>query len=246
MKIIKAFWENRNLNRDAYEIILERRDLKDFKQTLKVIHEQNFSGAYVVIKMPVGNLQALHKLEDEGFRFMETQFHIKDYFEPKETSEDISEFMQEAERVVVSKDKKEWERIISKITPDMFDTDRISLDPYFGKEIACKRYQNWCLDLYNNPNSWMWVMKVREDEVAFGINIRNEEKQIDEGILGGVFAEFKHIGYGLSLSGDRSSVKLKTVISSNNLPMLRIYQHFGKIIIKEMYVLRKLYEENKK
>lgn len=245
MKIIKATWENRNLGRDAYEITLDRKDLKDFDTTLQEIRAQDFTGAYVVVKMPVGDLKAMHALEDDGFRFMETQFYITDYFKPKETPDERVDLMKNAERIIIPKDKKEWERVISKITPDMFDTDRISLDPLLGKEIACKRYQNWCRDLFNNPNSWMWVMKVDGQEVSFGLNIRDEEKQMDDGILGGVFAEFKNEGYGIFQACDKaeSKTKVKTAVSSNNPPMLRIYQHFGKIITKELYVLRKVFEE---
>ena len=244
MKIIKATWENRNLGCDAYEITLDRKDLKNFDAVLDEIHTQDFAGAYVTLKMPVGDLKALHALEDDGFRFMETQFHTADYFEPKETLDEAADLMKNAERTVIPKDRAEWERIISKITPDMFDTDRISLDPLLGKEIACKRYQNWCRDLFDNPNSWMWVMRVDGQEVSFAVNIRDTEKQTDDGILGGVFAEFKNQGYGIFQSGDlNSKTKGKTVVSSNNTPILRIYQHFGKIITKELYVLRKIYED---
>ena len=246
MKIIKATWENRNLGCDAYEITLDRKDLKNFDAVLDEIHTQDFAGAYVTLKMPVGDLKALHALEDDGFRFMETQFHIADYFEPKETPDEAADLMKNAERIVIPKDRAEWERIISKITPDMFDTDRISLDPLLGKEMACKRYQNWCRDLFDNPNSWMWVMKVDGQEVSFGLNVRDAEKQTDDGILGGVFAKFKNIGYGIFQSGELNrKTKGKTIVSSNNTAMLRIYQHFGKIITKEMYVLRKIYEERK-
>lgn len=245
MKIIKATWENRNLGCDAYEITLDRKDLKNFDAVLDEIHTQDFAGAYVTLKMPVGDLKALHALEDDGFRFMETQFHTADYFEPKETPDEAADLMKNAERTVIPKDRAEWERIISKITPDMFDTDRISLDPLLGKEMACKRYQNWCRDLFDNPNSWMWVMKVDGQEVSFGLNVRDAEKQTDDGILGGVFAEFKNEGYGIFQSCDKekSKTKCKTVVSSNNPAMLRIYQHFGRIITKELYVLRKIYEE---
>lgn len=245
MKIIKETWENRNLGRDAYEITLNRKDLKDFDTTLKEIRAQDFAGAYVVVKMPVGDLKALHALEDDGFRFIETQFHIADYFEPKETPDETADLMKNAERITIPKEKAEWERVISKITPDMFDTDRISLDPFLGKEMACKRYQNWCRDLFENPNSWMWVMRVDGKEVSFGLNVRDEEKQTDDGILGGVFAEFKNEGYGIFQSCDKekTDAKVKTAVSSNNPAMLRIYQHFGKIITKELYVLRKIYEE---
>ena len=77
MKIINATWEKRNLGCDAYEIQIERKDLKNFSSIMSDLKKQDFSGAYVTVKMPVGNLEALHALEDDGFRFMETQYKIK-------------------------------------------------------------------------------------------------------------------------------------------------------------------------
>ena len=114
MKIIKATWENRNLGRNAYEITLNRKDLKDFDTTLKEIRAQDFAGAYVVVKMPVGDLKTLHALEDDGFRFVETQFCLADYFEPKETSEQTADLMKNAERVILPKNKNEWEMTYAK------------------------------------------------------------------------------------------------------------------------------------
>ena len=77
MKIIKATWENRNLGCDAYEIKIEWKDFKNFQEVIDELKRQDFSGAYVTVKMPVGNLKTLHALEDAGFRFMETQFSLK-------------------------------------------------------------------------------------------------------------------------------------------------------------------------
>lgn len=54
MKIINATWEKRNLGCDAYEIQIERKDFDNFDAVCDEIEKQDFSGAYVVIKMPVG------------------------------------------------------------------------------------------------------------------------------------------------------------------------------------------------
>ena len=90
MKIVKAVWEKRNLGYDAYEIVLDKRDLKKGAESiLEDLRAQNFYHAYVTIKMPVGNLNVLHALEDVGFRFMETQLYLKDHFAPLETTDQI-------------------------------------------------------------------------------------------------------------------------------------------------------------
>ncbi len=247
MKIVKAVWENRNLGCDAYEITLDRRDLRDFKGAMDTIHAQRFEDAYVVVKLPVGNLEILHALEDDGFRFIETQLYMVDHFTPMEEPAEVQEWLHTTRREIVPKQKKSWERVINRITPGMFDTDRFSLDPAFGKEVACLRYQNWCRDLFDDPHSWMWILKVDGEEVSFGVNVRDKERQIDDGILGGVFEKFQGMGYGIFqiLDVEAPTARTKTVVSSNNLSMLRIYQKYGRIIYKELYVLRKIFTNNR-
>ena len=249
MKIVKAVWEKRNLGYDAYEIVLDKRDLKKGAESiLEDLRAQNFYHAYVTIKMPVGNLNVLHALEDVGFRFMETQLYLKDHFAPLETPDQIKEWMNGAERVTVEKTCAAWGRVIDKITPGMFSTDRVSLDPLLGMDVACIRYKNWCWDLFEKPNSWMWLLKVNDKEISFGINVRDEKTGVEDGILGGVFSEHQGEGYGVFqiLDTVRSVEGPKTVVSSNNNSMLRIYQNYGRIIYKELYVLRKVYSKEDK
>ncbi len=244
MKIIEATWEKRNLGYDAYEIELDRKDLRDFGAVCQEIRNRNFTNAYVVIKMPVGDLKALHALEDDGFRFMEAQLSLVDHFTPIESEAQQQNQIENVERVILPKQKEEWERVILKITPGMFDTDRISLDPKLGTEVSCKRYQNWCRDLFNKPNTQMSVMKVDGQEVCLSVESYDAEKNATDSILGGVFEEFKGCGYGVLMmyghSQDTSIVK--TAVSTNNLPVLKAHQHYGRVVYKEMYVLRKIYE----
>ena len=75
---------------------------------------------------------------------METQLYLKDHFAPLETPDQIKEWMNGAERVTVEKTCAAWGRVIDKITPGMFSTDRVSLDPLLGMDVACIRYKNWC------------------------------------------------------------------------------------------------------
>ena len=244
MTIVEATWEKRNFGMDAYEISLDKKDLRNFNQIFKEIQNQNFKNAYVVIKMPVGNLKALHALEDDGYRFLETQLYLIDYFEPKELELEILSNNTKDEQITIDevpKIREKWEEIIQMITPGTFDTDRVSLDLMLGEYIACKRYQNWCRDLFDNPNSIMYVRKVNDEICGFGIDIINKQTGEIDGLLGAIFKNYKQTGIGASWISDKTNNK-KTAISSNNLSVTKIHQLSGRVIYKMRYVLRKKYD----
>ena len=94
----------------------------------------------------------------------------------------------------------------------------------------------------------MWLLLAEDREISFGINIYDEKTGVENGILGGVFPEYQGEGYGIFqiLGATRSAKNNRTVVSSNNFSMLRIYQHYGMILYKECYVLRKLYSKRDK
>ena len=77
-----ASWERRNLGCDAWEIELTAADAADLDATLGALHDPSFAGCYVVVKIPVGFIRLLHALEDDGFRFVESQLRLRDVLEP--------------------------------------------------------------------------------------------------------------------------------------------------------------------
>ena len=246
MKIIDASpWEMRNLRMNAWEVTLDRSDLTDVLTTIEKLHDSRFDGAYVCIKVPVGNLRIVHALEDDGFRFVETQISLVDTFEPSSVLNYAGELGGRIGTRVVPKVREEWERVIVRITPGMFDTDRIALDPAFGEDVSCRRYQNWCRDLFDNPDSRMVVTTLDDDDAAFGVHLVKENGDY-QGVLGGVFAEFKSSGLGAILIPDaknrKSGEKQRTVVSSNNISVFRLHQNSGRTVYKELYVLRKIYK----
>ncbi len=252
MKIINAVWEKRNLGCDAYEITLDNKDLKDFETTLKQIREQNFSNSYVVIKMPVGNLRALHALEDEGFRFMEVSFNIGRSLENYTAPEILELNDTSLIREEISKEKIKWEKIVNLITPDMFTTDRIYLDSLLASGTSCKRYQNWIMDLCEKDGFHLYAYKRDKDIIGYGVDFLDNNKKVVHGILGGIFAPFKNEGLGCYLwhadleAQSRDGYKeTKTTISSNNAAIMRLYMAFDYKIQKQTYVLRKMYKGEK-
>jgi len=246
MRIIDATsWERRNLERNAFEVELGRDDFRDIRGLLDALNDPRFSGAYVCVKLPTGNLEVLHALEDAGFRFLESQFELVDHFNVDELADRLHQLKLDLDAEVVPKDKAQWQRVLSRITPGMFLTDRIALDPLFGPEIACKRYVNWCWDLYENPDSQMTVYKCQGLEIAFNLLVYDNKRGTNDGVLGGVFEEFQDGGFGAAVVldeiGRRKFGKRKTHVSSNNLPVLRLHQRCGRIMTNEVYVLRKVY-----
>lgn len=243
MKITKATWEKRNFGMDVYEIFLDKKDLRNFDEVFQEIKDQGFQKAYVVIKMPVGNLKALHALEDDGYRFLETQLYLNDYFQPKDLELDIIRNEIICNNLTIEqipKIREKWEEIIQKITPGTFDTDRVSLDPILGEEIASKRYQNWCRDLFDDLNSIMYVRKINGEIYGFGIDVVDKTGSI-AGVLGAIFPSYRTTFLGISWI-DNYAGNVKTAVSSNNPSVTKIHQHNGRIIYKMRYVLRKKYD----
>ena len=244
MKIVEAKWDRRNFGRNAWEVTLGREDMADVEKTRAALRDGRFAGAYVCVKMPVGNLKLLHALEDDGFRFLETQFSLIEKFNADDMMDLCEKASEQVKILIVEKDRAAWERVISKIEPAMFDTDRISLDPLLGPEVACTRYRNWVRDLFDDPRSYLSVMVLDGEEIAFGVDIVDGGTR--RGILGGIFPKFKYAGYGMTLmAGPRVKTHtLRAEVSSNNPYVLRVHQNFGRVIYKELYVLRKFMPES--
>ena len=243
MKIVHAIWERRNLGMDAWEIVLERSDLNAIGKVMSKLADERYAGAYVCVKVPMGNVAVIHTLEDAGFRFLEMQHLLIQSLQPAEMLSEAPTEMPCCETRQVPKVREQWEAVISQITPGMFDTDRFALDPAFGMEVSCRRYQNWCRDLYEDENTALFVTICDGRQVAFSIDRTKNGRT--QGVLGGVFAPYKNIGLGggwMAAGAPHEMRKRRTVVSSNNLPVLRLHQCCGMTIFNEFYVLRKIYE----
>lgn len=244
VKTVHAVWERKNLGRDAWEVTLDKKDMADVQSVIGALHDPQFDGCYVCVKLPVGNLRMVHALEDDGFRFLETQLHLVEALEPS----DVMRYGASADHIpveerVVPKTREAWGAIIEKITPGMFDTDRIALDPAFGPDVACQRYRNWCWDLFENPRSAMSVSSCEGEDVSFGIALHDPATGICDSVIGGNFSRSKDFGLGALVNSKAhfTGRVFKTAVSSNNLPMFRIHQNLGRIVRNEQYVFRKLY-----
>ena len=67
MKIVKAYWEKRNIKKNCLEITVEENDThENVLKKLKLVKAD-----YKVIKIPTNNVKLLFDLQKTGFLFIE-------------------------------------------------------------------------------------------------------------------------------------------------------------------------------
>ena len=243
MKVIDAVWEKRNLGVNTLEIEIEDSDFTIHKNDIKkrilnCIDESKYQ--YYVLKFDTRN-NSLYTLMDElGFHFVEAQFDFsiykKDYLSVDHSK--IERF--NSLEVNEYNDEKYYDFIISKINEGIFATDRIALDPYFGKQVSNMRYANWVRDLIGKDGYSIYIATYDGKEVGFSLN-----KYIDKtcyGLLGGLFQEYQSSGLGLFLHYvDLNKVfekydVMKTTLSSNNIKVINLWQYFSAKMSRIRYV----------
>ena len=63
MKIVKAYWEKRNIKKNCFEITVDENDTHEYVlKKLKLV-----KGDYKVIKIPTNNVKLLFALQKRGF-----------------------------------------------------------------------------------------------------------------------------------------------------------------------------------
>lgn len=251
MKIVEATWEIRNLGRKAFEVELDRRDCRQIDKILAEFGDSRYAGAYVTVKLPAGDLTGVHALESAGFRFLETQLSIRFDLLRYSTPPGIQSLLSPVSIREIPHDPAAWREIADRVTPDLFATDRISLDPLFGPEVGCRRYRNWLLDLAERDDAHLFVFGAPDySDVWYGFTLDrfDEATGVLHGILGGVFPDCDKPGIGFSIYDAsfrndvcRGARTLVSAISSNNPAVFAVDAVLGiaQGVRKSIYVLRR-------
>lgn len=241
MKKVDAIWEKRNLNLNVLEIEFDNND-KDSSQEIQNEFDQY---DYIIAKVPIKRIKLLHDLENSKFFFLETQF---DLLKKISSANNIPNHLLKISkttsfRKVTNGNQLNW--ILDNIGIDMFNTDRISLDPLLGVELANERYKNWIINIFNSSNSELFEIIFRENPIGFYI-VKDSKSSIRIS-LGGLYDQFKMLGLGFSLVSapinlavSRNKKTIRGKVSSNNFQVLKIYQEYGYFINDIKYVLRRI------
>lgn len=141
MKTTHAVWERENLGVDAYEIALDASDTPDLlrQEEARIIA----AGAeYIVVKTPVDCPALLFSMQALGYTFVETVFHVMIRRDEYHMPASIARF-DRGLRVVERREEADRERIYALIRRGVFKSDRVSIDPAFGRAKGGNRYANW-------------------------------------------------------------------------------------------------------
>jgi len=234
MNIVDCFWEKANLECRVAEVTVSPEEIL-LLETIQSLEEQY---DYIVLKLPVGDFSNYERAATARFAFIEAQLSIQKKMDSWNLSPKDRKLLSLFSAVEVT-DYAEMEVVLSKITDKMFTTDRISLDPVFGPEYSARRYRNWTRTAFEQ-GAILQRFFYKDQEIGYALS--KFEDNIIHGLLGGAY-EGEGMGFivptGPLFLENRRIDWFKTKISANNIPVLRLYNHFNFEITNVEYVFVK-------
>lgn len=230
-------WDSKVIGKNVLEINNDfDLDNDEYNKTeAKIVSE--YSPFMIFCKVPIHDIVRIHYLEEAGFRFMETQFHIVRKIQEK--------FSIKSDIECSPYQEGDLPKIIE-IAKTTFDTDRYSIDPYIGREIAGQRYANWILNSINNKENIL--LKYSLENEIIGFHLIKVSGKIAHALLGGVREDYKSSGAGvfinLLLNNYLYSMGLKSIdtyISAANIGIFNIDIYMQYKIKDVTAVLRKVF-----
>jgi len=195
MKIVDCPWELVNLDCRVAEISLEKND--NVVEVASMLEEVESKYDYIVVKTPTGIVPFLQLMCKRQYMFIETQItfykSIEDLNIDNNKSAQLYYKNSFAKRV---ENEEELNTLLDNMTPNMFSTDRVFLDPAFGAKYSLRRYQNWIVSEYNR-GSIVMLHYFRNKFVGFSLG--RVKDGIHFGLLAGVFEKYQNVGMGLFL-----------------------------------------------
>lgn len=243
MKVIDCYWELKNLGKSVAEISVESTDVFDDAFFNKI----NCSYQYVVVKVPMTMPLFNFGLTSMGYTMIETQINISKRYKDFDFDDRLVRIVYPHASTKRIYSKEELEEIISQITPDMFSTDRIYLDPNFPHEASSNRYINWLRSDFEKGNAI--ISKTYYDDLNVGFGFTHIDEQGNKhGVLGGLYEKYQDMGLGIMTAGlafimahkrNTPFKIMRTAISSNNPHMLQFYNYLGFKVDRMTYVFVK-------
>ena len=235
MKIIDAFWEQRNLGISCTEVTADEGD------TVAGIVEafSALTAQYQVIKLPVARYDLMKEVEKAGFSFIEGSMNVIHHLKnieltgiQKRLNDSISYKEMDQEDIL---------QLYTELQKGVFITDRIYLDTFFSKDKAAQRYVYW---LGDEVSRGAQLYKVIYSNYTIGFFIF---KETGNGgcypFLAGLYESAKTPGFGSLLlhkiieeTLQRSLRYISSYISTNNLPVVKVHVAEGFTISNISYV----------
>lgn len=240
MKITNCIWEQKNIGKKTVEIQVEEKDGFSVETILKHISGYEYAVVKVPMNMPLFNIE----LSQMGFFCLETQQNMSMQYDDFDFSHVEHLYYDTAFENV--KSDEDFHEVLSYIEPGMFSTDRISIDPRFGEKIGCRRYINWMTTEYYKGTSQLIKVVYQGQHVGFMLlKFDDDEVQL---LLNGLYKPFQGRGIGILTPASpmmyirKNNIPVqieRTSISSNNIPVVKLYNRLHFQISSQTYVFVK-------
>lgn len=240
MELIEQVWEKKNLDVNSAEF---RFDGKDDISAIKDDILSNTVYDYQICRVPVGRMDIVYLLQKNGFFFSEMSIELSADLEKLKLPSVYARFIESMDYHSAS--EAEMKYIENAIRSGVFDTDKISLDPYFGKERAGIRFANWNRQEIESGRAKAYVVTMEGEAIGFFVDKMLSDKA-DYSLLAALYDKDKYSGVGFSvlyfpmlqskLEGKR---RITTGVSSNNPDSVRMHLELGYKIKEMNYVLIK-------
>lgn len=240
MKVVDCIWELKNLDKKTVEISVGKEDIFS-----RDIIEQSISNyEYAVVKVPMDMPSFNIGLSNMGFVCIETQVNVGINLHDFDFSK-VEHLYSDTSYELINNDD-DFTSVVSNLLPGMFSTDRISLDPQFGEAIACRRYINWLTFEYESKRSQLIKVIYKNEHIGFML-IKTDGDTIDL-ILNGLYKQYQGKGLGILTPASpmmyvkKNSLNITkevTSISSNNIPVVKLYNRLNFQLLQQTYVFVK-------
>lgn len=242
MIITDAVWEKRNTGFRVCEVVFTPADLGE--KSIDPIPCNGYD--YIVAKVPAGNNELIHKLEEDGFRYLENQINIRFCSTGNDTINEAWAARFSDHNCVRVSSKEEVAEITGRIRSEgLFEKDRFSLDPIFTSPLPDRRIANWVEDISSNDNGRIWSIEKKGIAVGFFIiSERGSSAYVD---MAGIYRKFRGTGLPwlllLNILKESERMGHSTVtasVSSNNIATLNTFTRFIRFRVDSVtVVLRK-------
>lgn len=212
----------------------------DIERLDEILHTRVPVGV-VYCKVHARDLLAIHELSRLGFIYVETQLNLFCRLKP------TADHLKFPYAFFEVKTFDELHKPIE-MAETIFDSDRFSLDPMFGRDFSAKRFREYLLQSFANSNDRIFLMKdCLTNEVVSFSSIRDIGGGGIRLLIGGICRQSQGAGLGVihdSLAfseyhrlGYRTA---QTTVSAVNYPVINLeIRHFKFRVQSTNLVLRK-------
>ena len=231
MKIKDCYWEKANLGSDVVEVEMDAEDV--FRPEDFLALDEKYD--YQVIKVPNKRVDINLGLSAIGYSFIESLLSISMRVKDFPYDSKVVKYLSKHYHIKHVETEEQLQHVLDSIEPNMFATDRITLDPHYGPEVGCNRYRNWVRTSFYEGKNYITESYFDDDCIGFGM-VSFEGKTM-HGLLGGVYSNTGDItGLGI-MNGAGAFIEQRalgfemdmerTVISTNNMPVVQVYNYLG-------------------